>query len=78
MQRKLYLMAKEWRSHSLVHASTSGPHSKRNLILKSGDRRRRNRANEGERGDIGFSLPGKGQGFPREWGGTLLLPVFDP
>ena len=71
-------MAKEWRSHSLVHASTSGPHSKRNLILKSGDRRRRNRANEGEIGDIGFSLPGKGQGFPREWGGTLLLPVFDP
>jgi len=35
-------------------------------------------ANEGEIGDVGFSLLGKGQGFPGEWGGTLLLPVFGP
>ena len=51
---------------------------KRDFILKSEDKGRRNRANKGEIGDIGFSLPGKGQGFPREWGGTLLLPIFGP
>ena len=78
MQHKLYLKAKECRSRSLVHASTSDPYSKRNLILKSEDKGRRNRANKGEIGDIGFSLPGKDQGFPREWGGTLLLPIFGP
>ena len=41
-------MAKEWRSRNLVHRSSSGPHGRRDLILKSKDIGRRSEANDGE------------------------------
>ena len=57
-----------------MHRSTSGPPSKRDLILKGKNKGRRSEVNDGELCTLVYLR--RNSAFSKEWGATLFLSFF--